>query len=128
MNFLCFIVHIDPKKANQDKYGITLDFAGENGDAVFAVYDGHGSEGHDCASFSKKKLPQILAKHLRQKRVQRYMAKLKSEGKTTKGAWNPKQWPLLPVEEYEQCCRKAFLETNRALHDEKTVRVFVVVY
>jgi serine/threonine protein phosphatase PrpC len=112
---------LDPMKANQDKYGITLNFAGEDGDAMFAVYDGHGSEGHDCAAYSKKKLPQSLAKYVRQKRVQKYMAKLKAEGKPTKGAWNPKQWPLLGSEEYETCCRKAFHEANQALHDEKSV-------
>jgi hypothetical protein len=33
----------EPLKPNQDKYGITLNLAGEDGDAIFAVYDGtHG--------------------------------------------------------------------------------------
>ena len=119
---LFFLMWIDPLKANQDKYGITLNFAGESGDAVFSVYDGHGTEGHDCASYAKKKLPQMLAKHVRQKRVQRYMNTLKQQGKPTKGAWNPNQWPLLEKEDYEQCCRKAFRDTNQAMHDAKTVR------
>jgi serine/threonine protein phosphatase PrpC len=108
-------------KANQDKYGITLNFAGENGDALFSVYDGHGTEGHDCAAYAKKKLPQVLAKLVRQKRVQRYTEKLKREGKPAKGAWNPSQWPLLQADDFEQCCHKAFKETNQAMHDEKTV-------
>jgi serine/threonine protein phosphatase PrpC len=114
---------LDPMKANQDKYGITLNFAGEDGDAIFSVYDGHGTEGHSCATYAKNKLPQALAKYVRQKRAQKYMAKLKAEGKTTKGAWNPKQWPLLETGEFETCCNKAFKQTNQAMHDEKSVRV-----
>lgn len=124
---LCYLyspIHFtDPTKANQDKYGITLNFAGEAGDAMFAVYDGHGAHGHEAASFAKKKLPQVLAKHIRQKRVQKYTSKLKGEGKTTKGAWNPKQWPILDTAELEACCQKSFVETNDAMHNEKSVRV-----
>lgn len=100
---------------------ITLNFAGEQGDSIFAVYDGHGDQGHHCARYAKKKLPIVLAKYLRQTRVQRYIAQLKREGKTSKGAWNPAKWPLLSVEDYERCCRKALLETNQAMHDDKNV-------
>ena len=74
----------DPLKPNQDKCGITLKFAGEDGDATFAVYDGHGEKGHECANFSKKKLPQSLAKYVRQKRVQRYSEKLEQGGNSKK--------------------------------------------
>jgi serine/threonine protein phosphatase PrpC len=103
--------------------GITLNFAGEQGDSLFSVYDGHGDEGHRCARYAKKKLPIVLAKYLRQTRAQRYLAQqLKATGKPTKAAWNPAQWPLLSVEDYEQCCRKALLETNQAMHDDKNVR------
>eukprot|EP00934_Nitzschia_sp_Nitz4_P001750 Nitzschia sp. Nitz4//scaffold45_size130396//50918//52758//NITZ4_003444-RA/size130396-snap-gene-0.138-mRNA-1//-1//CDS//3329552383//1750//frame0 len=108
----------DPLKANQDRYGITLNFAGEGGDAMFSVFDGHGTDGHHAAAFAKKKLPQMLAKHVRAKRVQKYMAKLKAEGKPTKGAWNPKQWPFLEADEMEQCCSKSFVDTNQAMHGE----------
>lgn len=108
-------------KANQDKYGITLNFSGEAGDAMFAVYDGHGSLGHEAASFAKKKLPQVLAKHIRQKRVQKYMSTLRADGKTTKGAWNPKEWPILETDEFESCCKKSFIESNKAMHTEKSV-------
>lgn len=111
----------DPKKSNQDKYGITLNFAGEEGDAMFAVYDGHGKDGHSAAAFTKKKLPQVLAKHLRQKRVQKYMAQLRAEGKSTKGAWDPQKWPFLEAKEFEECCHKSFLETNELMHAEKSV-------
>jgi serine/threonine protein phosphatase PrpC len=106
---------------NQDKYGITLNFAGEAGDAMFAVYDGHGKDGHSAATFTKKKLPQILAKYIRQTRVQKYMAQLKAEGKTTKGAWNPQKWPFLESSEVERCCQQTFVETNQLMHVEKSV-------
>jgi hypothetical protein len=111
----------DPHKANQDELGITLNFAGEQGDSVFAVYDGHGDEGHHCARYAKKKLPIVLAKCLRQIRCQRYMAQLKASGKAAKNGWDPAQWPLLSVDDYERCCRKALLETNKAMHDDKKV-------
>lgn len=88
---------------------------------MFAVYDGHGKDGHKAATFSKKKLPQILAKYVRQMRAQKYMAQLKAEGKTTKGAWNPVKWPILDTSELEECCRKSFLETNKLMHNEKSV-------
>jgi serine/threonine protein phosphatase PrpC len=111
----------DPLKENQDKYGITLNFGGEAGDAMFTVYDGHGSEGSGCAAFAKKRLPQSLAKFLRQRRASTYMASLRAEGKSTKGGWNPNAWPLLDKEEYEQCCVKAFTETNRLMHEHTSV-------
>ena len=112
----------NPQKQNQDSYGVTLKFAGEDGDSLFCVYDGHGDEGHDCARFAKKKLPQILAKYVRQKRVQRYTDKLKADGKSTKNGWNPIMWPLLNTKDYEDCCTKAFRETNKLMHDDKTVK------
>lgn len=111
----------DPTKENQDKYGITLNFAGENGDALFSVYDGHGEHGHSCAAWAKKQLPQVLGKYIRQKRVQRYQQQLKAEGKPTKGAWNPKQWPMLDKADYEECCHKAFVETNTLMHKDEKV-------
>ena len=88
---------------------------------MFSVYDGHGADGHEAASFAKKKLPQVLAKYLRQKRVKKYMDKIKADGQTTKGAWNPKKWPFLETLAFEECCQKSFLEANEAMHSEKSV-------
>jgi serine/threonine protein phosphatase PrpC len=119
--YFSFLFVSDPHKANQDELGITLNFAGEQGDSLFAVYDGHGDEGHHCARYAKKKLPIVLAKCLRQIRCQRYMAQLKASGKAAKNGWDPAQWPLLSVDDYERCCRKALLETNKAMHDDKNV-------
>jgi serine/threonine protein phosphatase PrpC len=112
---------LDPKKANQDKYGITLNFAGEAGDAMFAVYDGHGGQGHNAALLAKNKLPQLLAKHVRQKRAQKHMARLKEEGKPTNRALDSDDWPMLETAELRDCCHKSFLETNQAMHNDQSV-------
>ena len=88
---------------------------------MFAVYDGHGSNGHDCASFAKKHLPQCLAKFLRQKRAKNYMDQLKAEGKPAKGGWNPKMWPILSDRDYEECCVRAFNETDKLMHTNDSV-------
>jgi len=111
-----------PLKPNQDKYGITLKFAGEEGDAIFSVFDGHGDKGHECANFTKTKLPQALAKYVRQKRVQRYSEKLQKNGNSKKkGAWNPKEWPLLSTTDFEEACKKAFREANKSLREDKKI-------
>src|SRR5210317_1896971 len=89
---------------------------------MFTVCDGHGASGHDCSRFVQKDIPRSIAKYVRQTRSQQYISELKAEGKSTKGAFQPELWPRLGVEEYEECCRKGFKETNQALHDEKTVR------
>ncbi len=90
---------------------------------MFAVYDGHGRSGHSAATFAKKSLPQILAKYVRQMRVQKYKVELTTKGQPTNGAWNPLKWPFLETAEFEECCRKAFLETNQLMHAEKSVSV-----
>ncbi|CAJ1953354.1 unnamed protein product [Cylindrotheca closterium] len=110
-----------PGKQNQDAHSITLTFGGEETDVMFTVCDGHGASGHDCARFVNKDLPRSIAKFVRQTRSQHYVSKLKAEGKSTKGAFKPELWPLLEVEEYEECCRKGFAETNKALDDDKTI-------
>ena len=88
---------------------------------MFAVYDGHGQHGHCAASFSEKKLPKILAKHVRKKRVKKYISQLRAERKPTRGAWNQNMWPFLETSEIEQCCHQAFIETNKLMHFEKSV-------
>lgn len=111
-----------PRKANQDTFDVMLNLAGESGDTFFAVYDGHGEAGHHCANYAKKKLPQALAKFVRQKRVQRYAEQRRAEGSTSKQHWNQKMWPLLGVVDFESCCKSSVLETNKSMHEDLTVR------
>jgi len=109
-----------PHKENQDSYGITPKFAGEEQGALFAIYDGHGTQGDAAAAFAQKKLPAAIAKYLRQARVLKYKEYLKKNN-INKPAFDPAQWPLLTEEEYQVCCRKAFLECNKAMHKTETV-------
>ncbi|CAJ1970480.1 unnamed protein product [Cylindrotheca closterium] len=110
---------------NQDDYSITLKLGGEANDAMFAVYDGHGANGHECASFCQKDIPRSIAKYIRQKRSSRHIAKLKAENKSTKGAFRPELWSTLEAEEYGESCRKAFEETNKALHDTEKINDYL---
>lgn len=87
---------------------------------MFAVYDGHGQHGHECARFAQERLPKAIAKHVRKSRCQKYQ-KSRPPAAGKKGAWNPSEWPMLSRSEYESCCRKAFLEVNQAMHDASEV-------
>lgn len=109
---------------------MTPKFAGGDNDALFAVYDGHGKRGHDCARFAKRKLPNAVAKYLRQARVKKYQEQIKKEKGTLKGAkaFDPQNWPELQPDEYKLCCKKAFLEVNKDMHKADSVRIFVCFY
>ncbi|CAB9506024.1 2C and cyclic nucleotide-binding/kinase domain-containing protein [Seminavis robusta] len=108
----------DPHKQNQDEFGTHLQFAGVDRDAMFAVYDGHGKNGHACSQFARERLPKAIAKHVRRIRCQKYQ---NTRDNNKKGGWDPSRWPMLNRKEYEACCRRAFLEVNQAMHDEPTV-------
>lgn len=86
------------------------------------VYDGHGKYGDICARYAKKKLPQLIAKYVRQERAKLYRKQLEASGQSAKGAFNPKMWPKLTEEQYEGACKKAHVECNQLMHDDKTVR------
>lgn len=115
------LAHIFLRIVKSDRTGITLNFASEGGGAMMGVFSGHGVHGQQCANFSQRVLPQQLAKFVRQKRVQKYKTILQSEGNAKKGAWSPKLWPLLSKGEYEGCCKLAFHETNKMMHEEIVV-------
>mmetsp|Transcript_5237 Transcript_5237/g.15229 ORF Transcript_5237/g.15229 Transcript_5237/m.15229 type:complete len:506 (+) Transcript_5237:189-1706(+) len=112
---------LEPTKPNQEKYGVTRNFASEGTGAMIGVFSGHGEEGRQCASFSHTTLPKQLAKFIRQTRVQRYKKILQASGHVKQGAWNPKMWPMLSASDYEQCCKRAFQETNSMLHQEQEI-------
>ena len=121
-----YVVRIpEPHKPNQDDYHITAaDFAKGTGDALFAVFDGHGAKGHDCAAFAKSKFPVMLASNIQKARAKKNAGKIKDNPDKAKvvGAFHPSSWPRLTVEEYERCCRDACLRCNKAMHDDGKVR------
>eukprot|EP01035_Chromulina_nebulosa_P017471 gene17471-23023_t len=52
-----------PDKENQDCYSILPNY-GNTSQAFFAVYDGHGKEGHLCSQFTRDYLPQNILNRL----------------------------------------------------------------
>jgi len=100
---------------------VSLKFGGQDRDAMFAVYDGHGESGHSCARFAKKRLPQLVAKYVRQERVKLYQAELKAKGIKAPG-FDPSKWPFLPKDKYQMCCKKAFMACNQEMHDSTKVK------
>lgn len=59
----------DPNKANQDALSITTKFASVTNDAFLGVYDGHGKHGEKCSQFTKKRLPEMVARLIVQERM-----------------------------------------------------------
>ena len=118
-----------PHKENQDAYYVCPSkFASGEGDAFFAVFDGHGDRGHDCAIYAKRKLHACLAQIIKKKRAAANAARLREmeargEAKP-KNAFHPSSWPYLDAKEYEEACRMAHLQCNKAMHDERRVSVF----
>ena len=51
----------DPNKPNQDNFCIKERFAGAQNRALFSVFDGHGSVGHECATFARDHLSKNLS-------------------------------------------------------------------
>ena len=95
----------DPHKENQDEFSVSPNTGGRKEDILLAVYDGHGKKGHDCSRYAKKVLPKAIDSKLRGARAKKY-------GK----GFDPKNWPMLNEEEYQQCCEKAFMDTNQKMH------------
>jgi len=50
-------------KPNQDSYSITQCLGGEESDAMFAVYDGHGRHGDLCAQYARDSLPTLISNY-----------------------------------------------------------------
>lgn len=120
----------DPHKENQDDYFICdSKFGAGEGDAFFAVFDGHGDKGHDCARFAKKRLPAILAAKVKKQRAALNAKKIKkmiaNNEEKPKNAFHPSSWPYLSEKEYEDICREAHIQCNKEMHDDKKVKDFL---
>ena len=55
---------VDLNKPNQDAYSITTDFAEQETDALFAVFDGHGAAGDKCAIFARDNITKAISKQV----------------------------------------------------------------
>mmetsp|Transcript_18550 Transcript_18550/g.29120 ORF Transcript_18550/g.29120 Transcript_18550/m.29120 type:complete len:502 (-) Transcript_18550:7-1512(-) len=120
----------NPHKENQDDYYICgSKFGAGEGDAFFAVFDGHGDKGHDCARFAKKRLPAILASKLKKQRAGLNAKKIKAMTENNqekpKNAFHPSSWPYLNEKQYEDVCRQAHIQCNKEMHDDKKVKDFL---
>jgi len=51
------------KKPNQDRYVIAPNVGGYEGAHLFAVFDGHGRNGHDVSNFLRANYPKVLAQN-----------------------------------------------------------------
>ena len=54
----------DPEKRNQDAYFVKTDWLGQ-GTHLFAVFDGHGPHGTECAEFARDNVPALLQQSLK---------------------------------------------------------------
>jgi len=117
----------NPHKENQDAYCVVPSkFAGGEGDGYFAVFDGHGDLGHDCASFAKQILHAHISAGVKRKRAslnsERLRKLTKEGGVMPKNAFHPSQWPYLSSEQYESCVREAHIKCNEEMHKSKVVK------
>ena len=120
----------DPHKENQDDYFICgSKFGAGDGDAFFAVFDGHGDKGHDCARFAKSRLPSILAAKIKKQRAALNAKKIKEmtekKQEKPKNAFHPSNWPYLDEKQYEAVCKEAHIQCNKEMHDAKEVKDFL---
>ena len=113
-------------KPNQDAFAVKNNIGGEDGVYHFAVYDGHGDEGHKCAAYAKKNLPTKLDKESRKVRVK--AAKSEAAANGTKFKFNPKLWPALTKDQCESIFKVAYESTNEDMHNDKTVRSTGLIY
>lgn len=104
----------DPYKANQDSYCIheTLLGAASSGahkdkqDALFGVFDGHGSAGDGCAIFARTQLPVSIKNHIEKIKPK------KNEAGATK---------CLTKDEIQTAILKAHVETNKKLRGNQKI-------
>jgi len=109
----------DVHKPNQDSYSIDNKFSGACDNSFFAVYDGHGDDGHTCARFAKKKLPMLMTKYMRQLRISEAQNLARNKGE--KFVWKPDDWPDLNKQQCEEISERAHLKCNEEIHDSDGV-------
>jgi len=99
----------DAHKPNQDSFSITHNFAGQETDGFFGVYDGHGRDGDKCAQYARDTLPDMVTK---------YVSKAKAREEKLRKTPSNDDIPVLELtkDQTQACCLKASLESNRGMH------------
>jgi serine/threonine protein phosphatase PrpC/CRP-like cAMP-binding protein len=113
----------DPHKANQDAYLIKDKFSGQESDALFAVYDGHGRDGDLCAQFARDKMPGYLTKNInkaKQREAQNHRAQLDRMAERQPGL-DPLRTTELAKEQMQNACLRAHVECNQAMHQDPSL-------
>jgi len=102
----------DAHKPNQDSFSITEHFAGQDTDAFFGVYDGHGRDGDKCAHFTRDTLPGLVAKYAAKSKNREAKARAAADGSKPADPHTIE----LTKDQMHQCSLKAHVECNRSMH------------
>lgn len=115
----------DPHKANQDAYSVVERFgSGESNDAFFAVYDGHGRDGHLCAQFARDNMPRCLARHInkfKQQEAPRHKQQLNRLVTKSANPGDALSYIELSREQIQQAALRAHVECNLAMHKDPSL-------
>lgn len=108
-----FTQRADANKPNQDSFSIAENFAGQETDAFFGVYDGHGRDGDKCAQFTRDTLPGLISKYVGKSKNRE--AKARSNAADGGPPCDPHTVELTK-DQTQACALKAHVEANRAMH------------
>jgi len=100
----------EANKPNQDAFSINHDLCEQSNFSshLFAVYDGHGRDGHKCAQFSRDNVPLL---------IERYVSQAFRMGQLSKGRrGGGSNSSVLSREEMQRACHNAHVECNRMMH------------
>lgn len=106
-------------KFNQDANVIKHKIADDYETSFFGVFDGHGNEGHECATIAKKHIPKLIDDWSRRERMNAYESECASND--SKFVWNPKIFPALTSDQCKRICKKVQSDVNKAMHSNNDV-------
>ncbi|VEU35633.1 unnamed protein product [Pseudo-nitzschia multistriata] len=113
-----------PNKANQDAYSVTERVGSpDSNDAFFAVYDGHGMNGDQCAQYARDKLPLYLEKYMnkakaREAKKPETKMSVKQSSRNIQNDFNPLAHIELSKEQMQKACTRAHVDCNNAMHQD----------
>lgn len=107
-----------PDKANQDAYSVIEKFGGkDSNDAFFAVYDGHGELGDQCAQYARDKMPEYLQRHITKAKTKESKKPdlIRDSLKNAEDS-DPLAHVELSKDQMQKACTRAHVECNNAMH------------